>query len=610
MTRRLYFKVEHGPADTRDVVLRESPLGVRLADQNFSDDLEFLSADPVRRIEEHYTLPHGKRRDHRTEYNTTTLRFRNHDGAVLETEIRAYNRGVAFRYRVPGSDSVPRTLIAEDTGFSLPASSRLWVQPYDETNVKTPVYEAYYRDAIVAGTPSPTSGGWAFPLLVCTNDQKHWALITEAGTTANFCATHLTNRETNTLYRVELPDPLDGNRTGSATPTSELPWTMPWRVIVVGDSPGVMVEATLVTDLSQPSTLADTSWARPGRVAWSWWSNQRSPKDADAQRQFIDFAAEMGWEYVLVDANWTIMDRGNIHDVIRYAAQKNVGVVLWYNSGGPSNVVTEKPRDNLYYPEVRQAEMKLLKEWGVKGIKVDFFQSDKQDSMTLSLGILKDAAAQQIMVSFHGCSLPRGWSRTYPNLMTVEAVRGEEYYLFDETYPDRAPVQNTILPFTRNVVGPVDYTPFALSDAKFAHKTTYAHELALTVLFETGWLNFPDATEVYRRLPEEPKQFIKSVPVAWDETRFVSGYPGRNVVLARRHDATWYLAGVNGTNQRTEQTLDLKKVLPSGTYDWLVIGDGPDGRHFRSETKRIDLTEPMNVTLLPYGGFVMKLTPQ
>ncbi|HEY0945016.1 MAG TPA: glycoside hydrolase family 97 N-terminal domain-containing protein, partial [Opitutaceae bacterium] len=312
---RPYFKLERGASGARDVVLRDSPMGIRLSDREFLENLEFLSADPVKKLEEHYTMPHGKRRECSNECNATTLRLRNRAGLVLEIDLRAYNDGVAFRYRLPGADQALHTLLTEHTGFSLPSSSRLWVQPYDETATHSPAYEAFYEDGIAAGTPSHANG-WAFPLLFCTANQKHWALITEANTTANFCATRLVNQGTDDLYRVQLPDPRDGNRAGSANPIARLPWEMPWRVIVVGGSPGTIVESTLVTDLSQPSTLTDTSWIHPGRVAWSWWSNQRSPKDAKAQMQFIDLAAEMGWEYVLVDANWPIMDNGNIHEVI------------------------------------------------------------------------------------------------------------------------------------------------------------------------------------------------------------------------------------------------------------------------------------------------------
>ncbi|MBI2515274.1 MAG: glycoside hydrolase family 97 catalytic domain-containing protein [Opitutae bacterium] len=607
---RLSFRVEHGPAATRAVVLGDSPLGLTLGDQDFRDGLQFVSADAVRTVEENYLMPHGKRRVCRNTAHALTLHFRNRQGAALDLDLRAYHDGVAFRYRLPGADPARHTVQAEHTGFALPPDARLWLQPSDKPGVYSPGYETYYEDGIAAGTPAPTDQGWAFPVLFRTADAKHWGLITEANATADYCATRLAGTAADGVYRVRLPDPEEGNGHGPAEPTSALPWAMPWRVIILGPSPGTIVESTLVNDLSASSAVTDPSWIRPGRVAWSWWSDQASSRDGAKQKRFIDFAAEMGWEYVLVDANWPIMDNGNIHDVIRHAREKGVGVLLWYNSGGPNNVVTEKPRDSLFYPAVRRAELKQLRDWGVKGIKVDFLQSDKQASLALYRDILQDAAEFGIMVNFHGCTLPRGWSRTYPNLMSMEAVRGEENYLFEATFPERAPAQNTITPFTRNAVGPMDYTPMALGHGRYPHLTTYAHELALTVLFESGWVHFADDADVYRRLPEAPKRFIQELPVAWDDTRFVAGYPGQSVVLARRHGQAWYLAGVNGRDQPLEQTLDLTGILPAGDYEFSLIADGADATQFAAKTQPIASRDLLKVTLLPFGGFVAKLTPR
>lgn len=606
---RLYYRLEHGTPDARAVVMPDSPLGLVLRQRDFLDGLSFVSADEPRLIEERYTMPHGKRRDCRNAAKAVTLRFRNVQGETLELDLRAYDDGAAFRYRVPGPNAEKSTLQTEATGFALPPDARLWLHPSDQATVYAPAYETYYENDVKVGTPSPTGAGWSFPVLFRTADEKHWGLITEANLGTNYFGARLTSTAPGGVYRVRLPEADEGHGFGESEPSSSLPWEMPWRVVVLGDSPGAMVESTLVNDLSAPTAATNTSWIRPGRVAWSWWSDQVSPRDGGKQKRFIDFAAEMGWEYVLVDANWTIMDNGTIHDVLRYAKSKGVGVLLWYNSGGPNNIVTEKPRDSLFYPEVRQFELKMLQEWGVKGIKVDFFQSDKQDVIGLYHAILRDAATCQIMINFHGCTLPRGWSRTYPQLMSMEAIRGEECYIFDPKYPDRAPLLNTITPFTRNAVGPMDYTPMALANNVYPHKTTYAHELALTVLFETGWLHFADDPDVYRRLPEAPKRFIKEVPVAWDDTRFITGYPGRHAVLARRSGDAWYLAGVNGRDERLELTLDLGKILRAGGGQMTLIADGGDGRSYTSESRRLAGEAPLKVALLPYGGFVAKLTP-
>lgn len=606
----LYYRVEMGPEDSRAVVLRDSPLGVQLgAEYNFVSGIVSGSASAPKLIEEAYVAPHGKRRECRNRAHQITLDLRNRLNQALELDFRAYDDGVAFRYRLPQTSKGRYALEAEATGFALPPDARLWVHPSDKVSVYSPAYETYYENEIPATVPALHGVGWAFPLLFRTAEARQWGLITEANVQSNFCGSRLTSPANNGVFRLRLPTPQEGNHQGEVAPKSVLPWEMPWRVIILGESLAGIVESTLVEDVCPPSPIKDTSWIKPGRVAWSWWSDPPSPTDGAKQKKFVDFAAEMGWEYVLVDANWTIMDNGTIHDVIRHAKSKGVGVLLWYNSGGPHNVVTEKPRDCLTYAEVRRFEFDLLRKWGVKGVKVDFFQSDKQDVIGLYHDIMKDAAEYQIMVNFHGCTLPRGWSRTWPHLMSMEAVRGEECYIFDEKFPALAPVQNTITPFTRNVVGPMDYTPVGLTVHNHPHRTTYAHELALAVLFESGWVHFADKPEAYRSLPDAPKEFLKQVPVAWDDTRFVAGYPGQFVVLARRKGDTWYLAGVNGQGQAREEQLKLGPWLAAGKYQLQLIGDGADARSFATEARPVSAPAGFSVSLRPYGGFVATLRP-
>ena len=237
--------------------------------------------------------------------------------------------------------------------------------------------------------------------------------------------------------------------------------------------------------------------------------------------------------------------------------------------------------------------MELLKKWGVKGIKVDFFQSDKQNVVGLYHGLLEDAADFQIMLNFHGCTLPRGWERTWPHLMSMEAVRGSECYIFDPKYPERAPVQNTILPFARNAVGPMDFTPVAFSDNKYPHLTSVAHELALSVIFESGWLHFADKAEVLPQPAGRAEDFLKNVPVTWDDTRFVAGHPGQFAVLARCKGDLWYLAGINGQNESRSLDIATSSWLPAGRYAMVRIGDGPT--HVRS-IARLTLAKPVPIS--------------
>ncbi len=607
----LTFQVEHGPEGARALVLGNSPMGLMLEGQDFVHGLRLVSAEPQKLIQESYTMLHGKRRSCLNQGNQLTLTFRNAKGRPLHIDLRAYNDGVAFRYRLAAGASSVQRLKSEATGFALPADARLWCAPSDKAGTYAPAYETYYENEMAVGTPAPLGVGWSFPLLFRTGDRGHWGLITEANVDAHFCGCRLSSTASNGVYMVALPNQAEGNSQGSPMPSSSLPWEMPWRVIILGSSPGAVVESTLVTDISASSRVQDTGWIRPGRVAWSWWSDNPSPKDAAKQRHFIDLAAEMGWEYVLVDANWTIMETGNIHDVLRYAKEKGVGILLWYNSGGPHNVVTEKPRDCFTYQPVRNFEFELLKSWGVKGVKVDFFQSDKQEVIGLYQAIMHDAADKQIMVNFHGCTLPRGWERTWPNLMSMEAVRGEECYIFDSQYPERAPVQNTILPFTRNAVGPMDYTPAGLTDNRYPHLTSYAHELALTVVFESGWLHLADKPEAYLSLAPIPKQFLKEVPVAWDETRLVDGYPGRFVIVARRKNQIWYIGGINGENTARQAEIQPGRTLNAqGPYELTTIADGQEPRSLDSAEGLLGADQGFTMKMLPRGGFIAVLKPQ
>lgn len=247
------------------------------------------------------------------------------------------------------------------------------------------------------------------------------------------------------------------------------------------------------------------------------------------------------------------------------------------------------------------------KEIGARGIKVDFFHSDKQDRIQQYIGILKDAEDFQLMVNFHGCTLPRGWSRTYPHLMSMESVKGAECYGFDKNYPERAPWYNTILPFTRNVVGPMDYTPVTFSDDNYPHITSHAYELALSVVYESGWVHFADGVEGYRKMPEAVIGFLKTVPVVWDEIEFLSGYPGKFVVLARQSNGDWYIGGINGETNDQPVKFDLS-FLGEGEFNMLLIKDGETSREFSIESCSMHSDQSMEIVMPAYGGFVARFT--
>ncbi len=573
-----------------------------------ADRIQRVQAGRLREITHLYTLLHGKRRRCRNRGRELTLHCQSVGGIQWDLVVRAYNDGVVFQYRFLEPKGWIGEVLKEQTVFRFPSKARLWMAPAAKITKYSPAYEEYYRNGIPPTAESPYGLGWSFPVLF--EVPGGWGLVTESGYFPQAYGSRLASVPRDGGYRVELPSPEEGNGYGRARPQVRFPWTTPWRVVIVGDRPGAIVESTLVTDVAPPCRLKQTDWIRPGRVAWSWWSDPKSPLDAEKQKRFIDLAAEMGWEYVLVDANWTRMERGNLFEVLEYAKQKGIGGWLWYNSGGPHNVVTEKPCGMMFFRSVRRFEMDWLKKIGVCGVKVDFFQSDKQEIFRLYQEILEDAARARLMVNFHGCTLPRGWERAYPNLMSMEAVRGEECYIYDSEYPDRAPVQNTILPFTRNAVGPMDYTPCGFTDRTYRRKTTWAHELALTVLFESGLLHFCDAPRGYHQLPEFARAFLQEVPVVWDEVRVLDGEPGRFVILARRAGSKWYVAGVNGTSQPQRWQVNLSSLLSGRKATMRWIQDGRSRTELEKRSVEVDPDHSvLSISVLPRGGFVGVLSP-
>lgn len=581
-------------------VLLPSPLGIKRVDQGFDKGLSYISSSKVRSMDEPYQLIHGKRKDCRNKANERVLRFKSEAGSNLDLTFRVYNTGIAFRYLFPEKDSSFHTIQSEETGFQLPDSGLAFMQPHAD---RYPAYEQYYQAGIPIGTPSPNKAGWSFPALFKLGGGKCWVLITEAGLDRSYCGTRLRQEAEDGLYRIRMPDETEGKGLGEVSPASILPWATPWRVIMVGESPGTILESTLVTDLSPSSSLENTGWIIPGRASWSWWSYSRSARDYEILKSFIDLSAEMGWEYSLIDAGWPNLGKDRIRDLVRYGSDKNVGIFLWYHSGGHPRILNdEQMRD----PELRRAEFRSISEIGVKGIKADFFLSDKQFCISQYIDILEDAAEFELLVNFHGCTLPRGWTRTWPNLLTMEAVRGAEMYKFHSDYPASAPEQNTILPFTRNVAGPVDYTPAGFSDNTYPHLTSYAHELALPIILQSGLVHYIDSVRGYLDMPEAVKEMLRTIPAAWDETSYLSGYPGKDVVIARKRNNIWFVGGINGESADKQLSVDLS-FLDEGDHKMLCLSDGQTGRDFEVKSSMVTGDLTITINMLPYGGFAMRL---
>ncbi|MEL7016372.1 MAG: glycoside hydrolase family 97 catalytic domain-containing protein [Pseudomonadota bacterium] len=598
-----------------------------------SDFRETVRLEAVERgVANHdYQMIVGKRRANKATAKTLTLSLVDEEtSARLAIDVQVFNDGFGVRYRRPETDILFHWLEEDATSFALAAAGTHWGQPYDVAGVYTPAYETSFTRGIPIDTrtnltvreaPAETGAqgtGWGFPSLFETTSGL-WLLIHETDLMADDQGSHLAPDAPGGHYRLAPPLADSAMGLGRATAAMQLPWASPWRIGIVGRTPGALVESSLVFHLSTPSQIDDTDWIEPGVSAWSWPSDHTSSRSLPKLKNSIDLAAQMGWPYALVDANWNTISDDSMEQLVAHADAHGVGLSFWYNSGGRHNFVTEQPRNIMDDPRRRRQEMQRLQMLGVKAIKVDFFHSDKQDMMQLYLDILRDAADHKIMVIFHGSTIPRGWARTWPNLMTMESVLGAEAYTFGgvRDYGALAPYQNTVLVFTRNVIGSMDYTPVTYKQQMIPRRTTLSHETALSVLFESGLQHIADAPESLRQLPRAYKDFFRTLPTAWDETRYVTGYPGKDAVLARRRGARWYVVGINGEDTAKSLALDLS-FLGEAQQTALIYSDTTDDG--QTDATRADSTgafgvgqiiiqpaTPTMVAIEPFGGFVMVL---
>ncbi|MDA3930957.1 MAG: glycoside hydrolase family 97 catalytic domain-containing protein [Prolixibacteraceae bacterium] len=591
-----FLKVNYNNNGDVCEALPQINLGLLRSDQNFSTNLKFLKAGKPIVINEQYSALHGKRSNCANLGNEVVIYFENSNKAKLNLIIRAYNDGVAFRYEFPEKEGA---FVVKDelTSYSIPDSTTRWLEKFDLSN------EGLYMKT----DDDSVQQDWCYPALFNTEDKSCWYLIHEADVNRNYCATKLSNIENSSNYKVTLPYDHEGE--GEALPSISLPWKSPWRVIIIGSLADI-VESTLVDDVSTPCVLTETDWIKPGSVSWNYWSDNHGTKDFKTVCEFADLAAAMDWPYTLLDWEWDQMTNGgNLEDALKYIHSIGVKPLMWYNSS-MFKWITSTPVDRMKTHENRVEEFTKLNKLGVYGIKVDFFLSEKQYMIDYYLDILEDAAQFKMMVYFHGCLVPRGWARTYPHLMTYEGVRGAEWYNNNPDLTSTAPVHNTVLPFTRNVVGSMDYTPVTFTNSQNPHTTSYGHELALSVVFESALQHMADRPEGYYELPDAPKSFLKEIPTAWDNTKFISGYPGREVVIARQKGDDWYIGGIT-SNERRETTLQVKlDFLTEGkSYKLTLIADGQHDKSFATKYMIVDKSSSFDVKLLRRGGFVASLKP-
>jgi alpha-glucosidase len=511
---------------------------------------------------ERYRTRAGKRRDHRHLANRLVLEFKQGD-STMAVELRASDDGLAYRMALRGI--ARRRLRAECSSFTPAEGAQAWLQRY-HVSYEGPYEATLLRDA----APGPIG----FPALLHTGSD--WALLSESSTDRGQPASRLE-------VLPGVPGVLAVARPSQRSGMPEVRTS--WRVAVIGTL-GTIVESDLVDDLAEPARSDRWSWVRPGRAAWSWWSDSASTASLEQQKRYVDFAARAGWEYVTVDAGW---DPAWLPALTAYARAKGVGVLLWSRW------------DALRPAAQRDALLSQWRDWGVAGVKLDYMLSDSNQRMGWYRGVAREAAERRLLVNFHGSTVPRGMSRTWPNVLTWEGVQGAE------SYKGSAPVtpeHNTTLPFTRNAIGSMDYTPVTFSAPGRA--TSAAHELALSVVFESGLQHFADSPDVYSGMAPA-RRWLRRVPVAWDATELLAGRPGVSATIARRRGRTWYVgsivAGAGGP-----VALPLSFLYPGRRYVARIVEDAPGGG-LRTRRERVTARRALRLRVVAGGGYAVRLTP-
>lgn len=587
------------------VVLQPSRLGVRMEDADFTTGLSLAATSAVESVEDRYELLTAKRKNNTYKANKRTFHLLNAAGDTMQLLFQVSNDGVAFRYHFPGQSAEKKKITDEITSFQFPQEAKAWLQPMSEAKTgwkeTNPSYEEYYQKGIAVGTPAPTKAGWVYPALFQTG--HNWVLITESGTDGDYSGTRLHQSSSGGNYTIDFPQAPEDQPGGILNPESSLPWSTPWRILAIG-SLKTIAESTLGTDLAKPAIALDQSFIKPGKASWSWAILKDDSTIYSVQKRFIDYAADMNWQYTLIDADWDQkIGYEKVKELADYAKTKDVKLLLWYNSAGDWNSTPYTPKSKLLTREARMKEFGRLQEMGIAGVKIDFFGGDGQSVMQYYTDILKDAAANKLLVNFHGSTLPRGWHRTYPNLMTMEAIKGFEFITFEQQNADEAPAHATVIPFTRNAFDPMDFTPLSLHVIPgINRKTTLGHELALPVLFISGIQHYAETANGMKQVPEYVREYLRNIPLVWEDTHFVQGYPGQLAIIARKAGDRWYVAGVNGENTPKTVSLDLSFI---GQKQGTLLTDGKGQEAFQNKAVNLAATPNTEVDLKPNGGFVM-----
>lgn len=591
-------------------MLESSPLGMETNVGDFYRGLQ-LKEHKVTALDTVYEQSRIKASHIHYRANELLCSFVNGEGKNVQITFRISNNDVAFRYTLPreqGKGSV--TVNSERTGFRFPSQTTTFLCPQSDAMIgwkrTKPSYEEEYKADAPMNERSGYGHGYTFPCLFKVGDDG-WVLLSETGVDSRYCGSRLSDWD-NGVYRIAFPMPEENNGNGTVSPAFALPGSTPWRTVTVGETLKPIVETTVPWDVVEPRYTTTHDY-KPGRGTWSWILWQDGSINYDDQVRYVDLAAAMGYEYVLIDNWWdNNIGRDRMEQFVKYARSKGVEVFLWYSSSGYWNDIEQSPVNRMDNSIARKQEMRWLQSLGVKGIKVDFFGGDKQETLRLYEEILSDADDHGLMVIFHGCTLPRGWERMYPNYVGSEAVLASENLVFSQHFCDNEAFNATLHPFIRNAVGCMEFGGVFLNkrlnrsnDGGTIRRTTDIFQLATAVLFQNPIQNFALAPNNLTDAPQICLDFMKQVPTTWDETRFIDGYPGRYIVLARRHGNTWYIAAVNATAEPLKLKLDLPVLAGQ------EVSLYSDDKKMKPQLKlqKIKTDGSLQLTVQPQGGAVI-----
>ena len=591
-------------------ILEKSPLGFITNEGDFTKSLKLIEHNKEN-IDKKYSQDRIKKSEIHYVANMLTCTFENQENKQFSIVFQVSNNDIAFRYELSQWGERRACVIEKEiTGFDFPEYTTTFLSsmmsPMGAFARTSPSYESGYTNNEPVGKSRPGSQGYVFPGLFRIGDDG-WALISETGVNSQYVASHLSASDSDGLYTVEFPDERQNNGFGSTGAQVSLPGITPWRTITVGSTLKPIVETTIPFDVVEPLYEASQPY-KLGRSTWSWIVWQDPSMNWDDQVAYIDLAAELNFEYILIDALWDKnIGYEKMEELIAYANSKNVDVFLWYNSNGAFNDAPQSPRDKMNTSIARKKEMKWLRDAGVKGLKVDFFGGDKQETMRLYEDLLSDGNDYGLMMVFHGCTLPRGWERMYPNFVGSEAVLASEMLIFSQDVREKEAFYATLHPFIRNTVGSMEFGGVLLN--KYLNKgnrqgqkrlTTDVFQIATATLFQSPMQMFALTPNNLTDTEDFLIDYMKVVPTTWDETVYIDGFPGKYAVIARRNGQNWYISGVNALTDPIKLKLQLPMV--AGKSGSLYYDNDKSEAQFTN--KKVNNDGSIEVTMQPNGGFV------